>query len=351
MSSAHWKHDRSVAGVKVLTDYGLELGIPANDLLAGAGIEPAQLSDPDGLIAAEQELSVVQNLRRKAEDPVAVGLELGSRYHFSSFGVFGYALVTSATGADALAFAMRYLPLTFAFTDISVSADESWRRLRFGADDLPAGVGSLLLSRDMAAAAQLLHEIGPGDFRLARFDIAAEPPHTGAAPRRVFGAEVRWRAPESALTFDASYLETPLPLANAHTAMTCERMCAALMRERRVVETVGGAVRRLIAQAREGRRDLGSVAQRLNLSERTLKRRLKAENTSFRAIVTDWRFNVAERLLAEGGMTLADVAEKLEFSDLSSFSQAFRRWTGQPPSAYQRLLRRDVARAGPSRRT
>lgn len=79
-------------------------------------------------------------------------------------------------------------------------------------------------------------------------------------------------------------------------------------------------------------RDRKDIAALLNTSERTLKRRLQNEGASFRDISNAVRKARAQALVAEGRLPMKEIAQTLGFSDLSSFSQAYKRWTGSAPS-------------------
>lgn len=85
------------------------------------------------------------------------------------------------------------------------------------------------------------------------------------------------------------------------------------------------------------------MAHLLNMSERTLKRWLQREGTSFSAMQTASRQAKADKLLADGRLTLTEIADALGFSDLSTFSQAYKRWTGHAPSAARKgIAEQDV---------
>jgi AraC-like DNA-binding protein len=77
------------------------------------------------------------------------------------------------------------------------------------------------------------------------------------------------------------------------------------------------------------------MARLMNTSERTLKRRLHDEGTTFRALLAESRGAMAEALLREGELALGEIAERLGFADLSTFSQAFKRWYGVAPSTFR----------------
>ena len=77
---------------------------------------------------------------------------------------------------------------------------------------------------------------------------------------------------------------------------------------------------------------LADMAQALHLSERTLKRRLQDEGVSYRVLLAEVRGRQANRLLEDETLSLTEIAERMGFSDLSSFSQAYKRWFGVAPS-------------------
>src|SRR2546430_12620944 len=72
----------------------------------------------------------------------------------------------------------------------------------------------------------------------------------------------------------------------------------------------------------------------VRLATRTLHRHLAAEDTTFRLLVGEVRGALAEGMLSHR-MTVAEVAERLGYAEVASFSRAFKRWKGTPPSAYR----------------
>lgn len=92
-----------------------------------------------------------------------------------------------------------------------------------------------------------------------------------------------------------------------------------------------------------------SIARRLAIGQRTLQRRLCEEGSSFRKIFEREQRDLALALLRDGSRVI-DVAYAVGFGDATSFSKAFRRWTGASPTAYRaRAAKREPGRSGPSR--
>ncbi|MGN8185955.1 AraC family transcriptional regulator [Burkholderia sp. 22088] len=340
-----WDFTRSPASARLLVDFGDERGVPHATLLAGTGLANAQLDDPKVEVTAAQELRLTGNLLRALGRAPGLGFEVGLRYHFSAYGVWGYGLIASATARDALALAMRFLPLTYAFTVITYREEGSTCVLSFGAPELDGALSRFLVERDMTAAAVLLREIGGDAFELSCFTVQATRAPSVPVPR-IAGVEPVFSARANSLAFDRALLDRPLPHANPLTVSMCEQMCGQLLEARRARVGTSEMVRQYLgATPGPAPFSLEDMARLLNTSPRTLKRRLQEEGTTFRALLAQARGAMAETLLGDARLSLAEVAERLGFSDLSSFSQAFKRWYGVPPGAYRSAAQRDGGRS------
>jgi len=334
-----WDFVRGSASVRLLVEFGQAHGLAASRLLQGSGLSQAQLDDPQVELMATQELQVVGNLLRLLKHPPGLGLEVGARYNFSTYGLWGYGLVSSATAADAMALALRFIPLTFAFTLISARQEGTQCILSFGEPEIEHHARRFLVERDMAAAARLMKDVVGADFVLTRFTLKETMPPkraSGQSALCIGGTQVEYGMASNSLAFDLRFLTRPLPQANPVTVSMCEQMCRQLMERRRVRLGTAELVRQYLGAMPDGTApDLPQVAQLVNLSERTLKRRLREEDTTFTRLLSEYRANRARDLMADQTLSLSDIAERLGFSDLSSFSQAFKRWFGVAPSTYR----------------
>lgn len=343
-----WDFTRGTASARLLVAYGLEHGISPSALLAGARLSTAQLADPDTELSATQELTVIRNLLHALKNPSGLGFQVGMRYHFSTYGVWGYGLLSSATAADALALALRFMPLTYAFTKVSYHETGDLGVLSFGEPDVEPEIRSFLVERDMAAAAVLLREVAGSAFSLSRFTLTSRPGQPWKiVPEldRVFGVRPEFGSPSNSFAFEREFLHRPLPHADPTMFAMCQQMCTRLLERRKARLGTAALVRQYLSvgahndtrdDTRNDTPSLANMARQMNTSERTLKRRLKDEGTSFRTILAESRGELAREMLRNDRLTLTDIAENLGFSDLSSFSQAFKRWYGKSPSEFRK---------------
>jgi len=101
------------------------------------------------------------------------------------------------------------------------------------------------------------------------------------------------------------------------------------------VEKTTAAVRQQLMESAGEFLDIAQVAERLHVSERTLRRRLEAESTSFRATFEEIRDLLAREYLVETELTVAEIAHLLDYAETVNFRRAFVRWNGVTPSEYR----------------
>lgn len=325
---------RSAASALLLTRLGEEHGVPPATTLAGTGLDLDGLRSPGTEVTGRQELALLRNLQAAVPDP-GLALEAGSRYHLTTYGIWGFALASSPTVRDALAVGSTFVDLSFTFCELEITEDGRDLRLCLVDDAVPEDVRSFVVARDLAGLRTLAGELAPG-LALQRLTVRQSPAPDPAPWRDVFGVEPEFDAPHNVAVLDAAALDLPLPQADELTAAMTERQCRELVERRRSRAGVAGVVRDELVRTPQDMPPIDAVAVRLALSERTLRRRLADEGTSFRALVDEVRAALAEELLSTGSLTVEQVAHRLSYAETASFTHAFTRWKGVSPRAWAR---------------
>lgn len=324
-----WDHARTMAGVSLLCEWATRHGSSLDAVLAGAHIAPELLDSPHDLVTARQELAVIRNILEQHAGRPGIGTEIGRHYHLTTYGHYGYLLVTSATVREMACHGLRYAPLTFALSDIRahITADGAWR-LSYDAPHLPEPLRGFAVERDMAASIQMQRELftDPAAVRLAevRFGWAARGPEP--VQREHFGVPVSFGHRLSELIFEPGYLDTPLPLANRHTASLMVDQCERIRAERLRYTGATARVRELLLARQFLDVTLEDVAAEMHYAPRTLRRYLHREGTSFREVVEDVRRSLAYDLLRDRDIPREEIARRLGYHDWSSLARALRRW-------------------------
>ncbi|MDB5970323.1 MAG: AraC family transcriptional regulator [Hydrocarboniphaga sp.] len=334
---------RTTVSAALLTRLAGERGLAREHCLRGTGINAEQLADPQAIIDGDQELQLIRNVLGALGPTPGLGLDAGLRYQLSSYGLWGYALLSSRSFRDATHLAVRYLDLSHAFGRFR--AEARGRDLLIVLDDsgLPEDLRQFLIERDFAAWANAARELRPGGFpaRHAQFRFAR--PEYASRFDRLCGVRPSFGAARNELLLDAATLDTPLPMANPAMARLCEEQCRQLLAKRRVRGGIAGEVRDLLLRTPATMPSMEAVAEQLHMASRSLRRRLIDEDSSFRALVDEVRQAIAEELLTSGRMKLNEVAARLGYAEPAPFITAFRRWRGMSPTQYRQMRRDDAA--------
>lgn len=333
-----WSELRSITSAMLLTKFAVERGALAPRLLRGTQIKAGALNDPTAEITARQELTLMRNIVDELGDEPGLGLLAGERYHATTHGVWGFAVISSPDVRSALDIGMRYADLAFSFSRLYLDHDGPHPRIVFDDSNVPVEVRRFHFERDFAATLTIARDLIPLQLPTRSIEIPfAEHPVYAAFAAAIPDALVTYDAPIAVLTLDASGMTLPVPQANPHTATLYERQCFDLVQRRRERLGVSGQVRNLLIR-RGGMAAQPDIAADLNISVRTLRRRLADENTTFREL-SDETFGVLSEELLGAGLTVDQVASRLGYSSPSAFTHAFKAWKGETPGRYARARR------------
>ncbi|WP_350446544.1 AraC family transcriptional regulator [Pseudomonas solani] len=336
--TAHWPPRRSAISVQLLTQFGLDHGLSVERCLAGTGLDWNALADPGAEVNADQELALVRNIVQALGHIPGIGLKAGRRYHLSTYGIWGFALLSSPTYRSAAELGLRYLDLTYAFHSMRLEEHDDEAHLVLEGRGLPEDLRGFLLERDISGALSVQRDLNNTDLPLTRVSLALPEPADPTPYRELLGVTPSFAAAENRMVFARALLDLPLPGANPQVAQQCEVQCKALLARRRVRAGLAGRIRdRLLSQPGQVP-DMERIATELHMTSRTLRRRLDAEGTSFRQLQEEVRNALAEELLAADGIRLEEIAERLGYGELSNFIHAFKRWKGITPGQYRSQL-------------
>lgn len=161
------------------------------------------------------------------------------------------------------------------------------------------------------------------------------PPRDLLPYRKVFNCPLVFNADATQMIFKAEMLDRPLNNANPQLHRLLEEHLSNLRRN--CPDDYCGQVRHLIKQAMTtGDCSIERVASHLAVGKRTLQRQLKNHDTSYKDLLEDVRFDVAKRYLRESSGSLTALADMLCYSDLSTFSTAFRQHHGVSPRDWRK---------------
>jgi AraC-like DNA-binding protein len=317
----------SVVALGPLVAFSRTQGIDIDFILAGVGLSRGELEDYDRRIPERSRAQVWVEAAARAGDP-DFGLEVAEHAPRGSYDVLEYALRFSATVLDAAACAMRFHRVLCDAWAIALepAGDEIAVRL---VEITPPPATEELAARIVLTVRQVTGvDVTPVEVRF-RHGAPSRIEHHA----RLFRCALRFDQPTTAVVFRRGDLERPCLEADAGVERILVRYLGEILgrlpRNRSFAERARAAV---AATLPSGRPTLRAVARELRSSPRTVQRRLREHGTTHRELVDSVRRELAERLVAEGRLSITEIAFLLGFADVSGFRRRFERWTGGPPS-------------------
>lgn len=314
-----------------------QLGIDPEPLLRRHGLSADQL-DPNRRIDRAHELRIYADFSDSIHDPL-IGLKLGGFYGLAGYGPLVMLLMTCATAYEALQTGVKYQRLTYLYGTLRLEPGEqlsalvlnpmamSHRAFRFRVDGEASGTYKMV--RDMQAAMGM-------NVRPERVDMPYPRPPEAAAYEAHFGCPVRFGEHEVRFWMRNEHLQTRLPTADPNAQAMYRMLCDQQLKEQETTDaTLADRVLRVLGSFNGHAPSADDVARALGLSERSLRRQLSEDGSSFRDLLAQARYDQARQLLKTTQLPVEEVAARLGYAESAAFIHAFRRWSGQSPRAYR----------------
>lgn len=328
-------HSANTGWVLAIVQALAECRAEQESVLSGLGMDP-ELLNGGHFRYSQAQLSALWRLAidRHGDD---FCLRVAAEVRPSTFHVVGYVMNCSATLRRALQRFARYCRLISDSAAATLSESDDCATLTFHFDT--GGQPPLYQTVDtvLAAVFGFARWIVEGNLSAVAVHKRRAPPADPGAYIEFFGGPVFYNQTEDSLVFRRADLDRPVRGADEELATLLDGAASRHL-ESRMADRVAVRVRDLLlANLPHGALSKAEIADTLHMSERTLLRRLKEESTTFTDVLNQLRVELAFRHLQKDGLTIAETAYRLGFSDEGTFSRAFKRWTGRRPS----IIRRD----------
>lgn len=335
-----WTRPRDPAGVAIIAAVGAQYGVGLATLLRGTEVDPDRLDDPTHLFSGQQEVEVVRNLQAALPDHEHLGTLSGQRWHHTHYGALGLAYWCAPNLSTVLELSVVYKAVSGTMVESRERVEGDQVHIAFEASTLPVDVRRFYQQRDVASSMAILRGIqsryGAEIPLPARYTFRAPlDPELLATYRTLFGELPQFEARETGFTVTIPELLRPLPGANARLHESQVAECERQLRDVAQRSLTTGQVRELLHRHLAEGHSLEDVAERMQVSARTLRRQLSQEGSQFRDILDEVRGQVADRLLSQTDQGIAQIAHTLGYESSPAFTAAFRRWRGCTPSQFR----------------
>lgn len=339
-----------IAHLGAFPDLARALGGNPRSLLEHHDIDPRAIRTPDHLIDCRAFTALLENCSSALNAPL-FGLKLAQRHEPDVYGCVIALCRAAATMREAITSFVDYIRVTHSPASVQElvegehTAELRWFvRTDLGCNQQANYLAALLIVK-------LLRQIGGRDFRPSYVNLAVDARGRDIAQlEQAFACRFRGGGTINAIAFPKTALDRPVA-GSSRVLFTLLRGYLDKVKavsEVSIAEQVENYIRSTLAS---GRCSIDECAGRLGVAARTLQTRLNASGDEFSKILERQRIDLAKTYLSQKRLAFDEIAANLGYTEQSSFSRAFKRWTGLTPRQYRRHRPLPAARTTPAAAT
>lgn len=320
--------------IKVVDDLRKH-GVNVDNLIKEVGLRRTDVADPDTRIPYVAVLGLIERAASTLGD-ASYGLRLGAAHEARDSGLLGFVVLNSPTLLDAIANFQRYFYVVGEGEDIEVERMGSHVTLRFRETD--RALRGLRHNSDYIAAVvvRACRDMTRKRISPVRAEFIHGKPHAEVAYADYLGCPVKFHAEWDALIYDADTMRLPVIGADNKLLKVLERACRNILGPTPKKKDILHDVRELVIDGlAKGTVHFDDIARELNMSSKTLERRLSDRDTTFTELTDEIRNGLAKRYLTDTDLRLEQIAYLTGYSEPAALVRAFRRWTGTTPMKFR----------------
>lgn len=316
--------------ILILIDLVEGMGHGREELLSGTSLAQTGISGIGARVSEEDFNQLVINAFELTGDP-SLGLKLGLRLNLSAHAVLGQAFMTCADLRQVMTLFLKYYHLLSPALSLELEIKQERCILTTVSSPVenPVEFAYELMYGGMLNTLRGLLNLPQINLRV---EVPYPAPDYSGMYYDVFGEDVHFNRSRGRVSFDSALLDTPLPSSNPALRALYEEECSRLLADLEEEDSIAEQTLRLLRKLEGQYPQMPVIAQMLNFSPRTYRRRLEEEQQSFQALLDQVRAEHATRYLRNTRLPLTSIAYLIGFNDASNFRRAYTRWTGQSPN-------------------
>lgn len=304
--------------------------------LQQVGLNKIVLKDPSFEFPERKFIELLELAAGK--DNNDLGLKIGNQVLPEHIGALGHAIVNAKNLNQAIETAVNYIVTYSHFSHIQFAQKEDKVEISY-----QISAPTILKKRQDAEFAiatiyQILNQCAGQEIQLTAVEFEHDKPSNISTHKSIFQCPVRFNAAKSKLTFPIAALQLS---SGKNDSRLFNILISHLDNEKKIrdVSQLKDQLSFLIAsQLHTGDVSINNISKLLGCSVRTLQRRLDDKGIDYSFFLNDIRQKLAISYIKDTRFTLIDISNKLGYKESSSFTRAFKRWTGMTPKKYRQTV-------------
>lgn len=310
-----------------------------DDLCRLANISMSQLRNDEQPLTEKQIKDVWINAVHISKDDL-FGLHFGESLQLSALGIVGELIKTSDNVGSALTIAASFTPLITTAFVLAIEQQNETFSIEFKSEITDwQQISSITQVLDFLMVF-VIHELdGLVMRKLHPLEVSiARPIKYKSEYDRVMRCKTIADATSNRITFDKAYWNLEIITANYDMQQFLLQISSKALQMNENSKTLKSRIYDyMIANSYLGVPSLDDVASNFNSSARTLQRKLKDGGISFQQLADEVKKSIATDYLQTGDYSVKEISYMLGYNELSAFTRSFKRWTGYPPTSFQRI--------------
>ncbi len=317
---------------KALDSYGQD----TRELFRRAGLDYERLRQP----LARYSYSSIQRLWKisvEATGDACFGLRVSSFWHPTTFHALGYSWLASNNLEEGFERVVRYSSIANTAAKGALRIEKTADAFCFTVDQnyvFPPPIPAAL-DAGMSAILVMCRAAYGSKFRPLRVSMRHDDPGCPDQFAELFKAPVEFGQERYAMYIDPAVVAEPLATANPELVRVNDKVVTDYLARLDRGDVIMRVRSKLIERLPSGHVDEGDIAASINLSRRSLQRRLKEQGVSFSELLDSSRRELGLQYVRDSQHSLNEIAYLLGFAEPGNFTRAFKRWYGKPPSQYR----------------
>jgi len=259
------------------------------------------------------------------------GLDSYKYWHPSYMGALGYAWLSSSSLREGFTRLFRFISILSQSGKLHSRENDTEFTIYFDYELL--GINPARSDNALSIILHMCRINYPEQLNPSKVTFTHSEPDCVGDYYSYFKSNIFFNEQFDSISFPLEVIDTPLPGANAQLAKLNDQVMIQYQNELTHDGLIEQVKLIIVKKLPSGIVTGNMVADELAMSHRNLQRKLTELGTSFKKLFEESRYYLAEKYVTEGKMNMTEITFMLGFSELSSFSRAYKRWTGHSPRA------------------
>lgn len=321
-----------------IDDYLREIGADSAAIFQQAGFSYPEFIQVGERVSMTQLGDLITAIDHRNKYPNFF-LDLGARIPVIAHGQLGSAILACKDVLTLLTLVARYAAIVLPFVKISLNQQEEDVVVEYQVLTPSSELNEAIIEAVFGHSSHNLSLIAGMDIFPKKASVIYKEPANAASYQKFTHCTVEFNKPINSTVFSKRSLQCPIRTANAVGERMLVNQCEDELKKIQSNTPLVDRVREILSLYLEESPSIESVAEKLKVSERTLRRRLNEEGLNFRDLLKEIRLQTAKYYLEKTDIRIEKIAWQLGYKETSNFRKAFKDLTGLSPREWRNDLK------------